>query len=180
MNIRSLRLLPNLEKDPSLLEACPVAPINPKTRLGSPWSSQNTRRRKPLPLPPQDWQHLPMQALCPLSKARAPDPARPLRPPTHLTKTTMMKTRQRKKRGVKEVRFHPHWRLLTRGTASLRQLRPQVQTPPPMEEARPALPAQGAAGARNGRRRVLRSHLPVTKFSFTLSPPLALPLQLSA
>lgn len=145
--------------------ACPVAPINPKTHLGSPWSNQNTRRRKPLPLPLPDWQPLPTQALCPLSKGRAPDPARPRPPPTRSMMTMMKMEKQRKKRGAEKVRSHPQLWRVTHGTESLRQLTPQVQTRPRVEEARPALPAPGAPRARNGRHLVLHSRLQVTKVS---------------
>lgn len=94
--------------DPSIpvcVSHCPVAPINPKTHLGLPWSNQNPRRRKPLPLPLPDWQHHPIQALCHLSKGRAPDPARPPHPPTHSTRMRMKLTRQRRRRGLKRVQF---------------------------------------------------------------------------
>lgn len=69
--------------------ACPLAPINPKTHLGSHWFNQNPRRRKllPLPLPLQDWQPLPIQALCLLSKGRVPDLAHLLSHPIHLRMT---------------------------------------------------------------------------------------------
>lgn len=69
--------------------ACPVAPINLKTHLGSPWYSRNTRRKKPLPHPLPDRQHSQIQALCPLSKGRTPDPAHPLHLPTHSVKMRM-------------------------------------------------------------------------------------------
>lgn len=143
--------------------ACPVAPINPKTHLGSPWSNQIPRRRKLLPLPLQGWQQLPIQALCTLSKARAPDPVRPLRPPTHLRMTTMNVMRQSRKTGVKELQFQPQWWLLIHGTASPRRLMPQVQTLPLVEEARPAQPVLGAPRARNVWHPVYHSQPPVTK-----------------
>lgn len=175
---RSLRCLPNLGRDHSLLEACPVAPINPKTHLGSPWSNQNPRRRKPLPLPQPDWQLPQTQALCPLLKERTPEPARPLRPPTRLTMMTMKITRWRRKRCQKEVRYQLQSLPLTHGTASPGQLIQEVQKVLLVEEAHPALPALEAARARNGRHLQLHGHLQETKFSLPLSPPLALPLQL--
>lgn len=149
--------------------ACPVAPINPKTHLGSPWSNQNPRRRKPPPLPLPAWQHLPIQALCPLSKGKAPDPARPLRLPTHSTRRMTRKkiTRWRKKRGLKVVQCHPRLWLVTHGTASPGLLTRQVDSLHLVEEARPVLPAQGAPRARNGRHLALRSHLQATKVSLT-------------
>lgn len=169
---------------PSLsVSHCSVAPINPKTHLGSPWFNQSPRRRKPqhLPLPPLDWQPLQTQALCPLSKGRAPDPARPLSPPTHLRMMMMMKImREMEKKAVREVHFHLQWRLVTHGTASLRQQTQQVQTRPLIKEAHPALSAPQAARARNGRHLALLGHLLVTKFSLIPSPPLAPPLQLLA
>lgn len=222
VNTRSLQLLPNLERDHSLLEgssvssssspwlpfhllllqhalhwsaplclhlpvfclvvfpcvtppsifvclhcpACPVAPINPKTHLGSPWSSQKPRRRKPLPHPPSAWQHPPIQALCPLSKGRAPDPARPLRPPTHLRTTTTMRTmRQRTRRGPRGVPSLPQWSPATRGTASRRRPTQQAQTLPAATGARHAPPARGAQGARNALRPGLPNRRLPTKVS---------------
>lgn len=155
--------------DPSIpvcVSHCPAAPINPKTHLGSPWSSQNPRRRKPLPLPLPDSQHPPIQALCPLSKGRAPDPARPLHPPTHSTRMTTRRKITRKRRAVKEVQFKQQLQLVTRGTASPRRLKQQVLTLPLLEEARPALPAPGAPRARNGQHLVLHSHLQVTEINY--------------
>lgn len=179
VKLRSFHFLPNPEEGHSLLQ---VAPINPKTHLGSRWFSQNPRRRKhqPLPLPLLDWQHLQTQALCPLSKGRAPDPARPLSPPTRSRmKTTTKITREMGKKGVREEHLHLRLCLVTHGTASLRQQTQWVQTLPLINEAHPALSVLQAPRARNGLHLVLLGHPPVTKFSLILSPPLAPPLQLS-
>lgn len=140
--------------------ACPLASINPKTRLGSPWSNQIPRRRKHPPAPLLDWQHLPIPALCPLSKARAPDPVPLPCPPTPSTMTTNVTGETRRAR---ETPFQPRWRRVIHGTASPARPRLPPQTRPLVEGARRAQPAQGAARARNGRRLARHSHLRVTK-----------------
>lgn len=158
-----------------------MVPLNPKTRHGSPWSNpKNPRRRKPRPLPLLGWRHLQTQALCPLSKGRTPDPAHPLRPPTHLMRMMMMMKRMRKRKRVREAKFQPLWRLAIHGTASPEQPTQPVPTLHLMEEARHAQPAPGAPRGRNAQPPEHQGHLPPTKFSLTLSLRLVLPLQLSA
>lgn len=79
----------------------------------------------------------------------------------------MIISRWRKRRGLEEVQFHLQWWLVTHGTASHGQLRPQVQTLPLVEAAHPAPPARVAQRARNGVRPALHAHLLVTKVSET-------------
>lgn len=82
-----------------------------------------------------------------------------------------------KKKKVKVERFLPRWRPVTHGTTSPGQLTQRVQTLPRLKGARLDRPVQEAPRARNGRH--LAFHRLVSKFSLILSPPLALPLQLS-
>lgn len=144
--------------------ACPVAPINLKTHLGSPWYSRNTRRKKPLPHPLPDRQQSQIQALCPLSKGRTLDPAHPLHLPTHSMKMMMgTKATQWKRRGMEDLPSQQQLWLVTPGTASHRQLKPQGLTPPRVPQACLVLPVLGEPRARRGQHHVLRSPLQVPK-----------------
>lgn len=149
--------------------ACQVVPINPKTPLGLPWSNRTPRRRKPLPVLRQDWQPVPIPALCPLSKRAAPNPARLPRPPTHSTTTTKtIMARWRKKRAAEKVQFRPRSWPVTRGTASLRRPMQRVRTRPLVAGARPAPRAPGAR-ARSGRHLAPRSRRRVATVSLVSS-----------